>query len=150
MKFQTKFDEIDGQKLANLLEGLDIQIDGNFSGIISFSNYDNIWDFGTGFLQLNPSKDAKIKFKQSNLIHEGTDFDDPSSKNLRLTAWALSDLAVDAMMINFKALEQEREIVMSINGVRETDEQRVDLDYKPRFKGGLRDLLSWRESRQKK
>ena len=54
------------------------------------------------------------------------------------------------MMINFKALEQEREIVMSINGVRETDEQRVDLDYKPRFKGGLRDLLSWRESRQKK
>lgn len=150
LKFQTKFDEIDGQKLANLLEGLDIQIDGNFSGIISFSNYDNIWDFGTGFLQLNPSKDAKIKFKQSNLIHEGTDFDDPSSKNLRLTAWALSDLAVDAMMINFKALEQEREIVMSINGVRETDEQRVDLDYKPRFKGGLRDLLSWRESRQKK
>ena len=150
LKFQTKFDEIDGQKLANLLEGLDIQIDGNFSGIISFSNYDNIWDFGTGFLQLNPSKDAKIKFKQSNLIHEGTDFDDPSSKNLRLTAWALSDLAVDAMMINFKALEQEREIVMSINGVRETDEQRVDLDYKPRFKGGLKDLLSWRESRQKK
>lgn len=150
LKFQTKFDEIDGQQLANLLEGLDIQIDGNFSGIISFSNYDNIWDFGTGFLQLNPSKDAKIKFKQSNLIHEGTDFDDPSSKNLRLTAWALSDLAVDAMMINFKALEQEREIVMSINGVRETDEQRVDLDYKPRFKGGLKDLLSWRESRQKK
>ena len=49
LKFQTKFDEIDGQKLANLLEGLDIQIDGNFSGIISFSNYDNIWDFGTGF-----------------------------------------------------------------------------------------------------
>ena len=42
-------------------------------------------------------------------------------------------------MINFKALEQEREIVMSINGVRETDEQRVDLDYKPRFKGGLKD-----------
>ena len=72
-----------------------------FAGIISFSNYDNIWDFGTGFLQLNPSKDAKIKFKQSNLIHEGTDFDDPSSKNLRLTAWALSDLAVDAMMIYF-------------------------------------------------
>ena len=49
LKFQTKFDEIDGQKLANLLEGLDIQIDGNFSGIISFSNYDNIWDFGTDF-----------------------------------------------------------------------------------------------------
>ena len=42
------------------------------------------------------------------------------------------------MMINFKALEQEREIVMSINGVRETDEQRVDLDYKPRFKGGFK------------
>ena len=38
---------------------------------------------------------------------------------------------------------------MSINGVRETDEQRVDLDYKPRFKGGLKDLLSW-QSRQKK
>ena len=77
-------------------------------------------------------------------------FDDPSSKNLRLTAWALTDLTVDAMMINFKALEQEREIVMSINGVRETDEQRVDLDYKPRFKGGLQDILSWRESRRKK
>ena len=150
LKVQTKFDEIDGQKLVNLFEGLDIQIDGNFSGIISFTNYDDIWDFGSGFLQLNPSQDAKIKFKQSNLIHEGVDFDDPSSKNLRLTAWALTDLTVDAMMINFKALEQEREIVMSINGVRETDEQRVDLDYKPRFKGGLQDILSWRESRRKK
>ena len=92
LKFQTKFDEIDGQKLANLFEGLDIQIDGNFSGIISFTNYDDIWDFGSGFLQLNPSQDAKIKFKQSNLIHEGVDFDDPSSKNLRLTAWALTPI----------------------------------------------------------
>ena len=146
LKVETKMTEVSGQKLIDFFDNLEIQIDGNFSGMVSFSNYDGAWDFGTGFLQLNPSANANIKFKQGDLIYGGVDSTDPKAKNLRLTSWALEDLEVNGMGINFKVLENERQIIMNINGVRETKDQRVDLDYKPRFLGGLQDLLKWREN----
>jgi hypothetical protein len=146
IKVEAKLTEVSGQQMIDFFEGLDVQIDGNFSGMVSFSNYDGAWDFGTGFLQLNPSANANIKFNQGELIYGGVDPTDPQSKNLKLTSWALEDLEVDGMGINFKVLENDRQIIMSINGSRETKEQRVDLDYNPRFLGGLQDLLEWKEN----
>ena len=146
IKVEAKLTEVSGQQMIDFFEGLDVQIDGNFSGMVSFSNYDGAWDFGTGFLQLNPSVNANIKFNQGELIYGGVDPTDPQSKNLKLTSWALEDLEVDGMGINFKVLENDRQIIMSINGSRETKEQRVDLDYNPRFLGGLQDLLKWKEN----
>ena len=146
IKVEGRLTEVSGQQMIDFFEGLDVQIEGNFSGMVSFSNYDGTWDFGTGFLQLNPSANAHIKFKQGELIYGGVDPTDPQSKNLRLTSWALEDLEVDGLGINFKVLENERQIIMSINGSRETKEQRVDLDYNPRFLGGLQDLLKWKEN----
>ena len=35
---------------------------------------------------------------------------------------------------------------MSIKGLRETKDQKVDLDYNPKFIGGLQDLLRWKEN----
>ena len=146
IKVEGRLTEVSGQQMIDFFEELDVQIEGNFSGMVSFSNYDGTWDFGTGFLQLNPSANAQIKFKQGELIYGGVDPTDPQSKNLRLTSWALEDLEVDGLGINFKVLENERQIIMSINGSRETKEQRVDLDYNPRFLGGLQDLLKWKEN----
>ena len=146
IKVESMLDEISGQQIVDFFEGLDVQIDGNFSGMVSFSNYDGVWDFGTGFLQLNPSDEANIKFNQGDLIYGGIDPTDPQAKNLKLTAWALEDLEVDGMRVNFKVLENERQVIISINGVRETKDQKVDLDYKPRFLGGLQDLLQWKEN----
>ena len=146
LKVETKMTEVSGQQLVDFFDNLEIQIEGNFSGMVSFSNYDGAWDFGTGFLQLNPSANANIKFKQGDLIYGGVESTDPQAKNLRLTSWALEDLEVNGMGINFKVLENERQIIMNINGARETKDQRVDLDYKPRFLGGLQDLLKWREN----
>ena len=146
VKLQAQLSDVDGQQIVDFFDGLDVRIEGNFSGLVSFSNYEDIWDFGTGFLQLNPSNNAYIKFGHGDLIYGGGDPSDPQTKDLKLTAWALEDLAVDGMRINFKVLENERQIIMSINGVRETDGQKVDLDYKPRFIGGLQDLLKWKEN----
>ena len=146
IKVESMLDEVSGQQIVDFFEGLDVQIDGNFSGMVSFSNYDGIWDFGTGFLQLNPSDEANIKFNQGELIYSGIDPTDPQAKNLKLTAWALEDLEVDGMRVNFKVLENERQVIISINGVRETKDQKVDLDYRPRFLGGLQDLLQWKEN----
>ena len=146
IKVEGRLTEVSGQQMIDFFEELDVQIEGNFSGMVSFSNYDGTWDFGPGFLQLNPSANAHIKFKQGELIYGGVDPTDPQSKNLRLTSWALEDLEVDGLGINFKVLENERQIIMSINGSRETKEQRVDLDYNPRFLGGLQDLLKWKEN----
>ena len=143
-KFETKLSNVNGQQIADFFDELGVNIDGNFSGLVSFSNYDGVWDFGTGFLQLDPSENAHIKFKKGDMIYGGIDPNDPQNENLKLTAWALQDLAVDGMRINFKVLENERQIIMSINGVRETDDRKVDLDYKPRFLGGLQDLLNWK------
>ena len=144
IKVESMLNEVSGQQIIDFFEGLDVQVDGNFSGMVSFSNYDGVWDFGTGFLQLNPSDEANIKFNQGELIYGGIDPTDPQSKNLKLTAWALEDLEVDGMRVNFKVLENERQIIISINGVRETKDQKVDLDYKPKFLGGLQDLLEWK------
>ena len=146
IKVEAQLTEVSGQQMIDFFEGLDVQIDGNFSGMVSFSNYDGAWDFGTGFLQLNPSANANIKFNQGELIYGGVDPTDPQSKNLKLTSWALEDLEVDGMGINFKVLENDRQIIMSINGSRETKDQRVDLDYNPRFLGGIQDLLKWKEN----
>ena len=146
IKAESMLNEVSGQQIIDIFEGLDVQIDGNFSGMVSFSNYDGVWDFGTGFLQLNPSDEAKIKFNQGDLIYGGIESTDPQAKNLKLTAWALEDLEVDGMRVNFKVLENERQVIISINGVRETKDQKVDLDYKPRFLGGLQDLLQWKEN----
>ena len=146
IKVESMLDEVSGQQIVDFFEGLDVRIDGNFSGMVSFSNYDGIWDFGTGFLQLNPSDKANIKFNQGNLIYSGIDPTDPQAKNLKLTAWAMEDLEVDGMRVNFKVLENERQVIISINGVRETKDQKVDLDYRPRFLGGLQDLLQWKEN----
>jgi hypothetical protein len=83
IKVEAKLTEVSGQQMIDFFEGLDVQIDGNFSGMVSFSNYDGAWDFGTGFLQLNPSANANIKFNQGELIYGGVDPTDPQSKNLQ-------------------------------------------------------------------
>ena len=146
VKLDSLLTDVSGQEIVDFFEGMDLQIDGNFSGRFSFSNYGGVWDFGTGFLQLNPSDTAHIKFSQGNLIYQGIDPNDPEAKNLKLTAWALEDLEVDGMRVNFKVLENERQIMMSIKGLRETEDQKVDLDYNPKFIGGLQDLLRWKEN----
>tara|TARA_E500000178_G_scaffold341548_1_gene385597 strand:- start:97 stop:933 length:837 start_codon:yes stop_codon:yes gene_type:complete len=146
LQFQTTIRQVNGQRIADYLEGLDLMIEGNFSGIISFTNYGEVWDFGTGFLQLDPSASAHMKFKQGDLIYGGIQTEDPESKKLKLTAWALEDLKVDAMRVNFKVLDNERQVIVSISGVRETEDQKVELDYKPRFLGGLQDLLTLKKN----
>ena len=146
LQFQTTIRQVNGQRIADYIEGLDLMIEGNFSGIISFTNYGEVWDFGTGFLQLDPSASAHMKFKQGDLIYGGIQTEDPESKKLKLTAWALEDLKVDAMRVNFKVLDNERQVIVSISGVRETEDQKVELDYKPRFLGGLQDLLTLKKN----
>ena len=63
VKLDSLLTDVSGQEIVDFFEGMDLQIDGNFSGRVSLSNYGGVWDFGTGFLQLNPSDSAHIKFE---------------------------------------------------------------------------------------
>ena len=106
VKLDSLLTDVSGQEIVDFFEGMDLKIDGIF---LEGSPFQIMEESGTsaGFLQLNPSDSAHIKFSQGNLIYQGIEPNDPEAKNLKLTAWALEDLEVDGMRVNFKVLENE-------------------------------------------
>ena len=80
----------------------------------------------------------------TNGLEEGTD----EFEKMELTAWALSDLTLNSMRVDFKVTEEERQIIISINGKRDTEKKKVDLRYRPKIIGGLKEILEWRTRRK--
>ena len=67
-------------------------------------------------------------------------------EKMKLTAWALEDLHLNSASVNLKVFEDERQILISLDGIRETSERKVDLKYRPKIIGGLRELLKWQRA----
>ena len=63
-------------------------------------------------------------------------------ERMKLTAWALEDLALDSMS-QFQRFWKRRQILLSIGGVRETDRKKVELKYRPTIIGGLKEIMQW-------
>ena len=145
MKVKLSPRAIEGQRVLDLFELGEQKgrVDGSFSGSLQFSNADGLWDFGTGYLELSPSEDSEIELRVFELLTSGLAEGSEEMERMKLTAWALEDLALDSMRINFKVLEKERQILLSIGGVRETDRKKVELKYRPTIIGGLKEIMQW-------
>ena len=145
MKVKLSPRAIEGQRLLDLFELGEQKgrVDGLFSGSLQFSNADGLWDFGPGFLELSSSEDSEIELRVFELLTSGLAEGSEEMERMKLTAWALEDLALDSMRVNFKVLEKERQILLSIGGVRETDRKKVELKYRPTIIGGLKEIMQW-------
>ena len=110
---------------------------------MQFSNPDGLWDFGPGYLQLNSSDKSEIELRVFELLTRGLEEGSEELERMKLTAWALEDLSLDSMRINFKVLENERQVLLSISGVRDTNRKKVELKYRPTIIGGLKEILQW-------
>ena len=148
LKVQAK--SISGQDLLEKFEfaGENAKLAANFSGSMQFSNRNGTWDFGTGNLKLQPSGENILKMQIADLLTNGLEEGTDEFEKMELTAWALSDLTLNSMRVDFKVTEEERQIIISINGKRDTEKKKVDLRYRPKIIGGLKEILEWRTRRK--
>ena len=54
---------------------------------------------------------------------------------------ALPNLSMNSMRLDFKIVDGEREVQGLIQGNAEVEGKKIDLDYKPRVSGDLREIL---------
>ena len=120
--------------------------EGNFSGSVQLSNLSDLWDFGNGYLQLVPAQNNRAQFEVFDLLVDGLEEGSEEMEKMKLTAWALEDLHLNSASVNLKVFEDERQILISLDGIRETSERKVDLKYRPKIIGGLHQLLKWQRA----
>jgi hypothetical protein len=136
------FDQVSGQKLANLFKDLDLRIDGNFSGEIPIApSQDNLWDFVGGFLKLIEGGVGYYSWDANGLLTDTMDENDLLYGQTKLAEEALKQLEVDSMKLNFIVLDGKREIIGDIRGKAEVEGKTVNLKYKPRIVGNLQEIL---------
>ncbi len=136
------FDQVSGQKLANLFKDLDLRIDGNFSGEIPIApSPDNLWDFVGGFLKLMEGGVGYYSWDANGLLTDTMDKNDLLYGQTKLAEEALKQLEVDSMKLNFIVLDGKREIIGDIIGKAEVEGKTVNLKYKPRIVGNLQEIV---------
>ncbi|MDG0963906.1 MAG: YdbH domain-containing protein [Opitutales bacterium] len=142
MTINTSIIQMDGQKIVNLIEGLDVEVNGTFSGRIPFSNQDGKWDFEGGYLQLDSSTNAKLKYKSNGFLTNGITEGSQEYKRMKMTELALENLKLDSLRISFEVDGDERQILGDIRGkslIKNNTE--VSLDYRPKIIAGLAEIM---------
>ncbi|MDG1325510.1 MAG: YdbH domain-containing protein [Opitutales bacterium] len=142
MTINTSIIQMDGQKIVNLIEGLDVEVNGTFSGRIPFSNQDGKWDFEGGYLQLDSSTNAKLKYKSNGFLTNGITEGSQEYKRMKMTELALENLKLDSLRISFEVDGDERKILGDIRGkslIKNNTE--VSLDYRPKIIAGLAEIM---------
>ena len=139
---------LNGQDLVDLFARKEVKgnFEGNFSGSVKLSNLSDLWDFGNGYLQLVPAQNNRAQFEVFDLLVDGLEEGSEEMEKMKLTAWALEDLHLNSASVNLKVFEDERQILISLDGIRETSERKVDLKYRPKIIGGLHQLLKWQRA----
>ena len=142
MTINTSVIKMDGQKIVNLIEGLDVEVNGTFSGRIPFSNQDGKWDFEGGYLQLDSSTNAKLKYKSNGFLTNGIQEGSQEYKRMKMTELALENLKLESLRISFEVEGDERKILGNIRGkstIKKNTE--VSLDYRPKIIAGLAEIM---------
>lgn len=136
------FDQVSGQKIADLFKDLDLRIDGNFSGEIPIApSKDNLWDFVGGFLKLIQGGMGYYSWDANGLLTDTMDENDLLYGQTKLAEEALKNLKLDSMKLNFIVLDGKREILGDIRGEAEVEGKTVNLKYKPRIVGNLQEIF---------
>jgi hypothetical protein len=142
MTIKTIIKEIDGQKIADLIDGLEVEVNGSFSGRIPFTKQEGKWDFEDGYLQLDPSTNARLKCKSNGFLTNGIKEGTEEYKRMKMTELALENLKLDSLVISFEVDGDERQILGDIRGrslIRKKTE--VSLDYRPKIIAGLSEII---------
>jgi hypothetical protein len=142
MLINTVINKMNGQEIANLVEGIDLDINGSFSGRVPFSNQGGNWDFQGGFLQLDPNANARLSYKSNGFLTNGIQEGTEEFKRMQMTEMALKNLELDSLRLSFEVDGEQRQILGSIRGkstIKKNTE--VSLDYRPKIIAGLSEIM---------
>jgi hypothetical protein len=117
-------------------------VNGSFSGRIPFSNTGGEWDFERGFLQLDPSAHATLRYQSNGFLTRGIEEGSEEYERMKMTEMALENLKLDSLRITFEVDGAKRQIMGDIRGksmIRKNTE--VSLDYRPKIIAGLREII---------
>jgi hypothetical protein len=135
-------EQVCGQSLVDLFKDLDLKIDGNFSGQIPLApDRENVWDFVGGFLKFIDEGRGYYSWDAKGLLSSTLDESDLLYQQTVLAEAALQNLSMNSMRLDFKIVDGEREVQGLIQGNAEVEGKKIDLDYKPRVSGDLREIL---------
>ena len=133
---------VNGQEIADLIEGLDVEVNGTFSGRIPLIMQGGNWDFEGGYLQLDPTASAKLKYKSNGFLTNGIEVDSEEYKRMRMTELALENLNLESLRLIFEVKGEDRQISGTIRGKSLIDKKtEVSLDYRPKIIAGLAEIL---------
>ncbi len=142
MRLNGKISNINGQKIADMIEGLEVEVNGSFSGSIPIVYENGKWDFEKGYLQLDSSVDAKLKYRGPGFFTLGVKEGTREYEKMRMAEKALENLDLESMKIILEVNGDERKILSRIKGTSYIDEKnKVTLDYRPKIIAGLADLI---------
>lgn len=142
MRISTSLTGVNGQEIADLIEGLDVEVNGTFSGRIPLIMQEGSWDFEGGYLQLDPTASAKLKYKSNGFLTNGIEVDSEEYKRMRMTELALENLNLESLRLIFEVKGEDRQISGTIRGKSLIDKKtEVSLDYRPKIIAGLAEIL---------
>jgi hypothetical protein len=142
MRINTTIKEMDGQKIVDFIEGLEVEVNGSFSGRIPFTKQEGKWDFEDGYLQLDPSSNAKLKYKSNGFLTNGIKEGSAEYKRMKMTELALEDLQLESLRISFEVDGDKRQILGAIRGKSTIQKNtEVSLDYRPKIIAGLAEIM---------
>ena len=93
-RLNTRVSAINGQRVADLLAKEDINIDGNFSGDITFSNEGGKWDFSNGLVLMDPSPIARLRYKSGSVVLNSLKKGSKEYEEMKLTNEAMENLSL--------------------------------------------------------
>ena len=142
-KINTRFVNVDGQKVADYLFKKEVRINGSFTGDITFSNEGGSVDYSNGLIVMDPSPSAWINY------HEAGEFDlahlpqeSKEHKKMKLANEAIKSLDLKSMRILFKALGGPREMEINIKGENLNEERKIYLTDNRTIIGGMREIAT--------
>ena len=142
MRISTSLTGVNGQEIVDLIEGLDVEVNGTFSGRIPLIKEEGSWDFEGGYLQLDPTPGAKLKYKSNGFLTNGIEVDSEEYKRMRMTELALENLNLESLRLIFEVKGEDRQISGTIRGKSLIDKKtEVSLDYRPKIIAGLAEIL---------
>jgi len=142
IRISTSLTGVNGQEIADLIEGLDVEVNGTFSGHIPLIMQGGNWDFEGGYLQLDPTASAKLKYKSNGFLTNGIEVDSEEYKRMRMTELALENLNLESLRLIFEVKGEDRQISGTIRGKSLIDKKtEVSLDYRPKIIAGLAEIL---------